>query len=58
MWRVTLIEARPFRQSTQCAFNLTNTGFKFQVGQGLFIQASEREEASIPTGTKTGTSTF
>ena len=24
-----LIEARPFRQSTQSAFNLTNTGFKF-----------------------------
>ena len=38
-----LIEARSFWQSTQCAFNLTNPSLKLKVGQGLFIQSSERE---------------
>ena len=42
-----LIEARSFRQSTQSAFDLTNAGLKLQVGQGLFVQAGEREEASV-----------
>ena len=42
-----LIEARSLRQSAQRAFNLTNSGLKLKVGQGLFIQASQREEAPV-----------
>jgi hypothetical protein len=32
-----LKEARSFWQSTQCAFDLTNAGFKFEICQHLFI---------------------
>ena len=42
-----LIEARSFGQSAQSAFDLTNAGLKLKVGQSLFIQAGQREEASV-----------
>src|SRR5665213_2960271 len=42
-----LVEARSFGQSTQSAFYLPNPGLKFTVGQSLFVQACQREEATV-----------
>jgi hypothetical protein len=42
-----LIEARSFRQSTQCSLHLTDASLKRQVGQCFFVQAGEGKEASI-----------
>jgi hypothetical protein len=42
-----LVETRAFGQSSERPFDRANARLQFQIGQTLFIEAAQREQASI-----------